>query len=154
LMACGFSHEQFTSLEHRWAWGQYYGPPSTDGAWFEIYRKMLLNELGNDTLMIGQAIPRQWLTKGKKVEVRNAPGYFGKTSFYIEGLNSNNEINAMVETPDRNPPQQLILRFRHPSGKPMKSVTVNGKPWKNFEVKKEYIRIPLPKGKYVISAKY
>ncbi|MFT3750720.1 MAG: hypothetical protein QM768_20580 [Agriterribacter sp.] len=154
LMACGFSHEQFTSLEHRWAWGQYYGPPSTDGAWFEIYRKMLLNESGNDTLMIGQAIPRQWLNKGKKIEVRNAPTYFGKTSFYMYGLNSDNEISAIIETPDRNPPRQLIVRFRHPSGKSIESVMLNGKRWENFDVRKEYISIPSPKGKYIISAKY
>lgn len=154
LMACGFSHEQFTSLEHRWAWGQYYGPPSTDGAWFEIYRKMLLNELGNDTLMIGQAIPRQWLEEGKKIDVKDAPTYFGKTSFSIVGLSSENEIKATVETPERIPPKQLIIRFRHPSGKHIKSVMVNGKRWTNFNVKKEYISISAPAGKYSITANY
>ncbi|MBX3258018.1 MAG: hypothetical protein KF862_28055 [Chitinophagaceae bacterium] len=154
LMACGFSHEQYTSLEHRWAWGQYYGPPSTDGAWFEIYRKMLLNEIGNDTLMIGQAIPQQWLEAGKKIDVKDVPTYFGKTSFHINGLDGNNEIKATVEAPDRNPPKQLIVRFRHPLGKQIRSVTVNGKHWKNFNVKKEYISIPAPSGKYIISAKY
>jgi hypothetical protein len=154
LMACGFSHEQFTSLEHRWAWGQYYGPPSTDGAWFEIYRKMLLNELGNDTLMIGQAIPRQWLEEGKKIDVKDAPTYFGKISFLIEGLNKENEIKATLETPERNPPKQLIIRFRHPLGKQIKSVMVNGKRWTNFDIKKEYISIPAPAGKYNITAKY
>lgn len=154
LMACGFSHEQFTSLEHRWAWGQYYGPPSTDGAWFEIYRKMLLNEIGSDTLMIGQAIPQKWLETGKKIEVKNAPTYFGKTSFFIDGLNSNDEINATVETPERHAPRLLLVRFRHPSGKPINSVTVNGKQWNAFDIKKEYISIPSPSGKYVISVKY
>ncbi len=154
LMSCGFSHEQYTSLEHRWAWGQYYGPPSTDGAWFEIYRKMLLNEWGSDTLMIGQAIPGKWLEEGKKIEVKNAPTYFGKTSFTIEGLNKDNEIKATVEVPGRTTPQQLIVRFRHPSGKTIKSVLVNGRRWKNFDVKKEYISIPAPSGKYVISARY
>lgn len=154
LMASAFSHEQFTSLEHRWAWGQYYGPPSTDGAWFEIYRRMLINEWGNNTLMIGQAIPRNWLGHGKKIEVRNAPTYFGKTSFSIEGLNQDNEIKATVEVPDRNAPQQLIVRFRHPSEKQIKSVMVNGKRWKNFDVKKEYVSIPVPTGKYVISVRY
>lgn len=155
LMACGFSHEQFTPLEHRWAWGQYYGPPSTDGAWFEIYRKMLINEWGNDTLLIGQAIPRDWLQNGKKIEVKNAPTYFGNISFTINGENAGNEINAEIDMPDRNPPKQLLVRFRHPEGKAIKSVVVNGKRWKNFDVKKEYIRIPAPQAKkYLISAKY
>ncbi|MFT4019833.1 MAG: hypothetical protein QM668_22910, partial [Agriterribacter sp.] len=154
LMACGFSHEQYTSLEHRWAWGQYYGPPSTDGAWFEIYRRMLLNEIGQDTLMIGQAIPQSWLEEGKKIEVKDAPTYFGKTSFSIEGLNKENEIKATVEVPDRDAPRQLLVRFRHPAGKMIRSVLVNGKRWKNFDAKKEYIRIPAPSGKYIISARY
>jgi len=154
LMACGFSHEQYTPLEHRWAWGQYYGPPSTDGAWFEIYRKMLVNEIGQDTLMIGQAIPQSWLEEGKKIEVKDAPTYFGKTSFSIEGLNSNNEIKATVEVPDRTTPRQLLVRFRHPSGKQIRSVTVNGKRWTNFNARKAYISLPSPSGKYNISAKY
>jgi hypothetical protein len=154
LMACGFSHEQFTSLEHRWAWGQYYGPPSTDGAWFEIYRKMLLNELGNDTLMIGQAIPRKWLEENKKIEVKNAPTYFGNVSFSIDGLNHENEIHASLDLTDHYSIGQLLVRFRHPTGKLIKSVTVNGRTWKNFDAKKEYIIIPAPAGKYMISAKY
>ncbi|ODS87125.1 MAG: hypothetical protein ABS46_00365 [Cytophagaceae bacterium SCN 52-12] len=154
LMACGFSHEQYTSLEHRWAWGQYYGPPSTDGAWFEIYRKMLLNEVGSDTLMIGQAIPQAWLESGKKIEVKDAPTYFGKTSFSIEGLNRDNEITATVNVPDREPPGRLLVRFRHPAGKPAKSVLVNGQPWKDFDVKKAFVNIPQPRGTYTIAVKY
>lgn len=154
LMACGFSHEQLTSLEHRWAWGQYYGPPSTDGAWFELYRRMLINELGNDTLMIGQAAPREWLQSGKQVEVKNAPTYFGPVSLTIDGQ-SGNELKAIVELSNRNPPKQLLVRLRQPDEKPIRSVTVNGQPWKNFDVKKEYISIPNPSATtYVISAKY
>lgn len=154
LMACGFSHEQFTSLEHRWAWGQYYGPPSTDGAWFEIYRRMLINEWGDDTLIIGQAIPRKWLEKGKKIEVKNAPTYFGDLSFRIESPINGNEIIAEINMPDRNPPKQLLVRLRQPESRPIKSVMVNGKPWKNFDVKKEYVNIEAPSGKYIILVKY
>jgi hypothetical protein len=154
LMACGFSHEQLTSLEHRWAWGQYYGPPSTDGAWFELYRRMLINEFGSDTLLIGQAIPRDWLQPGKQIEVKNAPTCFGPVSLTIEGENDN-EIKASIQVADRNPPKQLLVRFRHPQQKPIRSVVVNGQVWKNFNVKKEYISIPNPSAKnYIISAKY
>ena len=82
MMACAFSHHQLTPLEHRWAWGQYYMPPSTDGAWFELYRNMLLNELSGDgTLFIGQAVPRAWLADGKHIVVERAPTYFGPVSF-------------------------------------------------------------------------
>ncbi|HKI87971.1 MAG TPA: hypothetical protein VKA38_03015 [Draconibacterium sp.] len=155
MMSCAFSHQQLTSLEHRWAHPIYYSPPSTDGAWFEVYRKMLLNEFGTDTLFIGQAIPRDWLQKGKKVEVKDAPTYFGPVSFTIEGVNSNDEITAGLEISNRNLPKELLVRFRHPESAKIRSVIINDKPWKNYDAEKEYIRIPEPTGgKYVITAKY
>lgn len=154
LMACGFSHEQFSPLEHRWGWPQFYGPPSTDGAWFEIYRKMLLNELGKDSLIIGQAIPRKWLENGKKIDVKNAPTYYGNLSFQIDGLNSRQEIKAELAIPSQQPIAQLLVRFRHPAGKPIKSVKVNGQVWTAFDVKKEQVTIPTPSGNYSISVTY
>lgn len=155
LMACGFSHEQLTSLEHRWAWGQYYGPPSTDGAWFELYRKMLINEFGTDTLMIGQAIPRAWLEDGKRIDIKNAPTYFGPLDLLIESHANSKEIKATLDLSDRNPPKELIIRFRHPKGSRLRSVTVNGQEWKNFDGGKESVTIPAPEGKqYIISARY
>ncbi|MEQ8808416.1 MAG: hypothetical protein RIE59_05055, partial [Imperialibacter sp.] len=154
LMACGFSHGQLSPVEHRWAHGQYYGPPSTDGAWFEIYRKMLVNEIGSDTLIIGQAIPRKWLANGQQVKVTNAPTYFGPVSFTITGA-TNNQIAATVALSDRNPPKELLVRFRHPLEKPIRSVTVNGQAWTNFDVEKETVTIPNTDEKeYVIVARY
>ncbi len=153
FMACGFSHEQYSPLEHRWAHPQYYGPPSTDGAWFEIFRKMLINEAGVDTLMIGQAIPRPWLEKGKQISVKDAPTYFGDLSYTI--ISSGNEIAATIELTHRRQVSSLIVRFRHPNNKPIRSVLVNGVPWTNFDLAKEQIVIPDPVANtYVISAKY
>ena len=154
FMACGFSHEQYSPLEHRWAHPQYYGPPSTDGAWFEIFRKMIVNEIGDDTLMLGQAIPRAWLENAKQFRVKNAPTYFGNVSFVIEG-ESSGEITANVELTHRKNTGFLVVRFRHPKSRSIKSVVVNGQPWTNFDVRKEQIIIPNPvETRYIISAKY
>ena len=57
-MASGFSHSVFEPVEHRWGWHQYFGPPSTDGAWFELYRGMLVREHETDKLLLCQATPR------------------------------------------------------------------------------------------------
>lgn len=155
FMACGFSHEQYSPLEHRWAHPQYYGPPSTDGAWFEILRKMLINEVGDNALMVGQAVPRAWLEEGKRIRVKDAPTYFGDVSFNINGVSSNKEIAATIELSHREKATTLLVRLRHPKGEPIRSVVVNGKEWKNFDVKKEHIIIPEPtESRYVISAKY
>jgi len=156
MMACAFSHHQLTPLEHRWAWGQYYMPPSTDGAWFELYRNMLLNELrGDGTLFIGQAVPRAWFADGKRIEVKQAPTYYGPLSFTTESRVADNEIRTTTELSDRKPPAILLVRFRHPLKKPMTAVTVNGEEWKDFDPKNEWVRIVEPKaGRLVIVAKY
>jgi hypothetical protein len=156
MMACAFSHHQLTPLEHRWAWGQYYMPPSTDGAWFELYRNMLLNELrGDGTLFIGQAVPRAWLADGKRIEVKQAPTYYGPLSFTTESRVADNEIRTTLELSDRKPPAILLVRFRHPLKKPMTAVTVNGEEWKDFDPKNEWVRIVEPKaGRLEIVAKY
>lgn len=155
FMACGFSYEQYSPLEHRWAHPQYYGPPSTDGAWFEILRRMLINETDGDVLMIGQAIPRAWLQRGKQIRVNNAPTYFGDVSFNIEGESPDGEISATVELSHRKKVRALVVRFRHPDEKPIRSVLVNGQAWTNFDATKEQIVIPEPaESRYDIAVKY
>ncbi len=156
MMACAFSHHQLTPLEHRWAWGQYYMPPSTDGAWFELYRNMLLNELGGDgTLFIGQALPRAWLADGKRIEVRQAPTYYGPMSMTIQSHAATGTIQAEIQMPLRQKPHELLVRLRHPDGKRIKSVKVNDRDWLQFDTGKEWVRIINPdQPRYTITASY
>ena len=141
-MACAFSHHQFTPLEHRWAWGQYTMPPSTDGAWFELYRNLLLNELaGDDTLFVGQAIPRAWLEDGKQIHIRRAQSYFGPVNIDFESHVDQGNIKATVEFLSDLRPKTLLVRFRHPEKKALNSVTVNGEEWNDFNLEKEWVRI-------------
>jgi hypothetical protein len=155
MMACAFSHHQLTPLEHRWAWGQYYMPPSTDGAWFELYRNLLVNEPGNDTLFIGQAIPRAWLADGQRLRVERAPTHFGPVSFSVHSRVAAGEISLDLEPPSRQPPAAVRVRLRHPQQKPLQSVTVNGRAWSDFDVQKEWVRIANPtEPRYVIRAHY
>ncbi len=156
MMACAFSHHQLTPLEHRWAWGQYYMPPSTDGAWFELYRNMLVNELSGDgTLFIGQAVPRAWLADGKRITVTGAPTYFGPVSFLVDSQAAAGEIAVTLDAPSRQQPVALLVRLRHPQKKPLQSVTVNSRAWSDFDVTREWIRIPNPtESRYRITARY
>ena len=155
-MACAFSHAQLEPVEHRWAWGQYFGPPSTDGAWFELYRNMLLNELsGESTLFIGQAVPRAWLADGKRIAVTGAPTYFGPLNLQFESAAANDRITSHMEFLSDRRPQTLLIRLRHPEKKSLRSVSVNGKNWTDFDTAKEWIRITNPQGKeYTIAAGY
>jgi hypothetical protein len=155
MMACAFSHSVVEPVEHRWAWGQYFGPPSTDGAWFELYRNMLVHELSDDMLWLLQATPRKWLEDGKRIEVQRAPTYFGRLSMKVESRVALGSIAVEIDMPDREAPRVLFVRLRHPQGKPIRSATVNGKPWTDFNVQEEWLRIEKPdRGHYSIVATY
>jgi hypothetical protein len=153
--ASAFSHSVYEPVEHRWTHGQYFGPPSTDGAWFELYRNMLIREAGDDILMLCQAAPRPWLANGARIEVERAPTYFGTMSMIVESSAATGRISAEVTMPDRSRPREVRLRLRHPDGKRIQSVTVNGRAWTDFDTAKEWVRIPQPsEPRYRIVATY
>ena len=92
-------------------------------------RKLFVREDG-DVLLIGQAIPRDWLKPGQKCGIENTATYFGKTSVIYQGGSGN--ITALLRGPTRNPPREIHLRFRTLGEKPLTSVTVNGRSWKKL----------------------
>jgi hypothetical protein len=138
MMACAFSHTVFEPVEQRWGWPQYFGPPSTDGAWFELYRNMLLRERDDDALLLCQATPRAWLRNGQRIEVQNAPTYFGTVSFAVQSKVAEGEISATIDLSLRKPPQALFVRFRHPETRAIRSVVTNGEAWADFDVRREW----------------
>jgi hypothetical protein len=154
FMACAFSHSVFEPVEHRWTWGQYFGPPSTDGAWFELYRRMLIHERDDGSLWLLQATPRPWLADGRRIEVERAPTYFGPLSIAVESHAAQGRIVADITMPERQTPRTLVVRLRHPEGKPMRSVTVNGQAWRDFDPARECVRIEKPAGRLKIEAAF
>jgi len=154
-MASAFSHSAFEPVEHRWTHGQYFGPPSTDGAWCELYRNMLVREVDDHTLLLAQATPRKWLEDGQKIDVQTAPTYFGPVSFQIQSRARSGKILATIEFTGNKRPQFLLIRFRHPEEKPIQSVTVDGLDWKDFDSTKEWVRIENPsRSRYAVVANY
>ncbi len=152
-LACAFSHSVFQPVEHRWAWGQYFGPPSTDGAWFELYRNLLVREQDESSLILCQAAPRAWFENGKRIQVQRAPTYFGPVSFTVQG--GENQTTASIQLSDRNRPATLFVRFREPQQRPIRTVSVNDAAWTDFDVAREWVRIPHPsESSYRIVAHY
>jgi hypothetical protein len=103
-----------------------------------------------DALLIGQAVPRDWLRPGQKCGIERTSTWFGRTSVLYTG--GENEITAALDGPTRNPPKEIRLRFREPNGRPLKSVTMNGKPWEKFDG--EWVRLPGNVGKTTIVARF
>ena len=62
----------------------------------------------------------------------------------IESRAASGRLLAEIEMPARGRPRALLLRLRHPEGKPIRSVTVNGQGWTDFDVQKEWVRIMSP----------
>ena len=154
-MACAFSHTVFEPVEHRWMHGQYFGPPSTDGSWLELLRDLLVRETDDQTLLIGQATPRRWLADGEKIDGSRIPTYFGEVSFHIDSHSQSGTIRANIDLPLSRRPAVLLVRLRHPDAKPIRSVLVNGQPWRDFDLKKEWIKIERPaQAHYEIAASY
>lgn len=104
-------------------------------------RLMFIREQGDD-LYLGQAIPRYWLTDGKGASIERAPSDFGPLSLTYEPNIAGGQIKAVLTPPTRNASKTIYLRFRHPKGKKIASVTVNGKDHTQFDAAKEWVILP------------
>ena len=77
-----------------------------------LLRNMLLREDG-DTLWIGQAVPRPWLARGKRVAVTGAPTLFGPVTFSLSTA-TDGSMRIHLEPPTRSAPAEIVIRLRHP----------------------------------------
>ena len=90
-----------------------------------LLRNMLLREEG-DTLMLGQAVPRAWLQNGKEIRVEDAPTFFGNIAYSIKSHDGARRMTVRVDPPKKKPPEAISIRLRHPAGKAIQGVTLNG----------------------------
>ena len=115
-------------------------------------RQMFVYERGG-LLHLGRAIPRDWLRDGKDIRADGVATHFGEASVRYRSQAAQNQIAAEVSLSLREPPEKVLLRFRHPDKKPIKSVTVNGKPHKRFNPAGD-VDITGLKGKIEVQAAY
>jgi len=104
-------------------------------------RLMFVREHGRE-VYLGQAIPRCWLADGRTVSIARAATHFGPLSFTIESHTSGGEIHATLTPPERNRPDRIFVRLRHPDGRPLQGVTVNGREFRDFDVAREWLILP------------
>ena len=117
------------------------------------FRNMLVMEVG-DGLWLARATPRAWLEQGRKIAVKNSPTHFGTAAYEIVSDVDNGRISATLEMPSRKPPKEVFLRLRHPKAAPIKSVTVNGKEWRDFDAAREVVRLTNVVGKAAVTVSY
>lgn len=93
---------------------------------------MLLKE-EKDEVWLTWGTPRKWLEDGKKIEVRKVQTSYGPFDISIYSHASEGFINAEITTSLRKSPSVIRLKLRHPEGKMIRKVTINGKKWNDFK---------------------
>ena len=104
-------------------------------------RLMFVTEL-DDMVHLGRGIPRYWFQEGKTIGIRNASTHFGRLGYEIRTNIKDGRIQMSLDPPTRNAPREILVRFRHPEGKTIQRVQVNGKTWQDFDAAKGDIRLP------------
>lgn len=112
-------------------------------------RYLFVREEG-DELLLGQAVPRDWLRPAQRCGMERAVTYFGPVDVVYTG--GRNEIAARVNGPTRNAPRRTRLRFREPEGRPISEVTVNGRAWRRFGG--EWVDLPGDIGAAIVIARF
>jgi hypothetical protein len=118
------------------AWG------STEGSGYFLLltRLMLLMERGEE-LWLAPLVTDQWLKNGMTVSVRDAPTRFGAISYRILSFADHGYIEAEIDPPTRSSPKEIVIRLRHPQGKRIRAVTVDGVAFTGFDTAKDIVRL-------------
>jgi len=149
------ARQTLTTYEHR-SWGKrraFELTPWAAGLWTRNFTNMLCRTVG-DELWLMQATPRCWLADGEKTEVRHLQTEFGPLSFSVHSNLGSGTVRARVSAPPRNPASKVKVRFRVPGNHRMRSVTVNGQEWTDFDPAGEWVAIPGSLKEAVISVQY
>ena len=94
------------------------------------------------------------MERGDHVAVSRAPSYFGEVAYKIRSFVNQGSVETTVNRPQRRCPANPYLRFRHPQQASIKRVAVDGKPWKDFDAPKEWIKLPRDPNELKIVAYY
>lgn len=133
-----------------------HGPPDKifeEAAFLERFRNLLVMEDG-PSLWLARGTPRAWLKQGKRISVNHAPTAFGDVDYEIVSDIEHRLVTASVTLPSRKPPKAVFLRLRHPNAKAIASVTVNGKPWSDFDSKRELVTLHSRTGVVKVTVRY
>lgn len=93
-------------------------------------RHLFIREDGDD-LLLGQAVPLDWLASGQRVGLENACTHFGVMSLFFQQDECG--ISAFLNGPARNSPVRIRLCFRPLEARKAAMVTVDGRPWSKRE---------------------
>ncbi len=140
-LASGVSHKNMAPCENRYGvWNM----PWADGEFHRMLLRMLVDEQA-DTLVLLKAVPRRWLRDGEEIRIERQPTPFGKIGLVVRSHLDEGYINLDLHPPTEAVPGGISIRMRHPEGRSITSVELNGMKWKQFS--NEYLYLGnLPEG--------
>jgi hypothetical protein len=95
----------------------------------------------SSTLWLAKATPRAWLENSKRISVKNAPTRWGRVSYEILSQLDEGIVRAKISFP-KGLAAAAKLRLRLPKPHAIKSVQVDGKPWRAFDPQEETVSLP------------
>lgn len=137
-LAAGVSHKNLSPCENRYGvWFM----PWADGEFHRMLLRMLA-DAGNDSLVLLRAIPERWLQDGNKLRVKRQPTGYGPLEFRLASHLRQGYIELQLGQVPQNVPGGIRIRFRHPRGKAIRRVELNGQEIDRFS--DEYVSLDNP----------
>jgi hypothetical protein len=88
---------------------------------------LVFEDSEEDRLYLGRAIPRAWISTGKRIAIEGAPTRWGRVSYSLETRGS--QLVAIISLPEKSaPPKEMYVSFRVPVGKTLQRASVNDQP--------------------------
>lgn len=147
------SRENLTFWEHFHNTGGWNKTHET--GWFLAQtRMMFVLEQNENELWLAPFVTNHWMQDGMTVGIRNSQTRFGTVGYRITSHVSEGFIQAQIDARAVKGCKRMILRLRHPDGKQIQSVTVNGKACSDYNKEKEYIILPLLQEQLTVRVEY
>jgi hypothetical protein len=105
-------------------------------------------------LLLLPAVPKTWLADGQTIRLAGLPTHFGPVSLEVRSAVRSGRIDIKLDPPRRSPCREIKLRLRHPEGRPIQSVTVDGNPWRQFDPTGPWITLPGAAAEHRITVSY
>ncbi len=124
------SSERLNLVDPYWAPVQV--NPSGSARIISMIGESIVFETGR-ALSVFRGIPRAWLEPGRHVSLKGWKTVHGAVACDVRVDRSGDRMHGSVALAGRRAPIGCEIVLRHPAGKPIRSVSVNGKPYGRFK---------------------
>jgi hypothetical protein len=132
--AAGYYPDVNAFTEWEPSFGKSGGPffKTSDEAGSLAWLRLILVREDGEKLYFASGAPRRWFRPRQTISVHGVATFLGPLNFTIESHAKNGYVDAAIQLPVSFRAKQIRLRLRHPEGKRIARVEIDGKPWAQF----------------------